>query len=81
MMASINFYVGAYYLFFYAKRKQIKEHLPFSLLCLSVGFYDFLCVGLYNAASLEDGIFWQRLQLDTVVIISVFLIWFAATFT
>jgi len=81
MMASINFYVGAYYLFFYAKRRQIKEHLPFSLLCLSVCLYDLLCVGLYNAASLQDGIFWQRLQLDTVVIISIFLIWFTAIFT
>ena len=81
IMASINFYVGAYYLFFYAKRKQIKEHLPFSLLCLSVGFYDVLCFGLYNATSLEDGIFWQRLQLNTVVMISVFLIWFTAVFT
>jgi hypothetical protein len=81
MMASINFYVGAYYLFFYTKRRQIREHLPFALLCLSVGFYDVLCVGLYNSLSIDDGVFWQRLQLDTVVIISVLLIWFTAAFT
>jgi hypothetical protein len=81
MMASINFYVGAFYLFFYAKRRHIKEHLPFSLLCLSVGLYNVFCVGLYNASSLENGIFWQRLQLDTVALISVCLIWFTGVFT
>jgi hypothetical protein len=81
MMASINFYVGAYYLFFYLKRRQIREHLPFALLCLSVGFYDLLCVGLYNSLSVDDGIFWQRLQLDTVIVISIFLVWFTGVFT
>ena len=80
-MASVNFYVGAYYLFFYIKRAQVREHLPFALVCLSVGFYDVFTVGLYNARSLHDGVFWQRLQLDMVVAISVFLIWFAAVFT
>jgi hypothetical protein len=81
IMASINFYVGAYYLFFFAKRREMKEHLPFALLCLSVGFYDVWCVGLYNSLSIYDGAFWQRLQLDTVVVISVLLIWFTAVYT
>lgn len=80
-MASVNFYVGAYYLFFYVKRPQAREHLPFALACLSVGFYDVFTVGLYNARSLTVGIFWQRLQLDLIVAISVALIWFAAIFT
>lgn len=81
IMASINFYVGVYYIFFYLKRPQSKEHLPFSLLCLSVGLYDVFCVGLYNSSSIYDGIIWQKLQLDTVVAISVFLIWFTGIFT
>ena len=81
IMASINFYMGAYYLFFYLKRMQIREHLPFALLCLSVSLYDILCVGLYNSGSINEGIFWQRLQLDTVTAISVFLIWFTGVFT
>ncbi len=80
-MASINFYVGAYYLFFYIKRMQIKMHLPFALLCLSVGIYDILCIGLYNAQSVQEGLFWQRLQLDSVIAISVFLTWFTGIFT
>jgi hypothetical protein len=81
IMAAINFYVGAYYLFFYMKRPQIREHLPFALLCLSVGFYDVSCAGLYNSLSIHDGILWQRLQFDTVVAISVSLIWFTGIFT
>jgi diguanylate cyclase (GGDEF)-like protein len=80
-MASISFYVGAYYLFLFAKRPQIKEHLPFALLCISMGFYDVFSAGLYNSVSLRQGIVWQRLQLDTVVPISVFLLWFSAIFT
>lgn len=80
-MASVNFYVGAYYLFFYLKRPQIREHLPFALLCLSVAWYDVFSAGLYNSHSLADGIFWQRLQLDTVGAIAIFLIWFTNDFT
>ena len=73
-MASVNFYVGAYYLFFYLKRPQIREHLPFALLCLSVACYDVFSAGLYNSRALADGVFWQRLQLDTAGAIAIFLI-------
>jgi diguanylate cyclase (GGDEF)-like protein len=80
-LAFINFYVGGYYLFFYLKRPQIREHLPFALLCLSTGLYAVFSAGLYNSNSLIEGIFWQRLQLDTVFAISIFLIWFTGLFT
>lgn len=80
-MASVNFYVGAYYLFFYLKRPQLREHLPFALLCLSVACYDVFSAGLYNSHSLANGIFWQRLQLDTAGAIAIFLIWFTYDFT
>ncbi len=81
LMASINFFVALYYLFFYIKRPQIKEHLPFALLCLSVGLYDVFTAGLYNSTSINEGVGWQRLQLDSIVSISIFLIWFTAVFT
>ena len=80
-MASISFYVGAYYLYFYFKLSQIREHLPFALLCLSVGFYDVFSAGLYNSLSVPEGVGWQRLQLDTIIAISIFLIWFTSVFT
>jgi hypothetical protein len=81
IMAAINFFVGAYYLAFYIKRMQIREHLPFALLCLSVSLYDIFCVYLYNSGSIHEGIFWQRLQLDTIIPISIFLMWFISVFT
>ena len=80
-MASVNFYVSAYYLYLYSRKRQIKEHLPFAVLCLGVGLYDLFSSGLYNSLSLSDGIFWQRLQLDTVVAICVVMIWFAGVYT
>ena len=80
-MASISFYVGAYYLYFYFKLPQIREHLPFALLCLSVGFYDVFSAGLYNSLSVSEGVSWQRLQFDAIAAISVSLIWFTSVFT
>ena len=80
-MAAVNFYVGAYYLFVSIKRPQTREHLPFAILCLSVGLYDVFSAGLYNSLSVRDGVFWQRLQLNAVVSISVCLIWFTGVFT
>jgi diguanylate cyclase (GGDEF)-like protein len=73
--------VGAYYLYFYLKRREIREHLSFAILCLSVGLYDIFSAGLYNSQAVGDGIFWQRLQLDAVIPISISLIWFTAVFT
>jgi len=80
-MAAVNFYLGAYYLYFFIKRREIREHLSFAILCLSVGLYDIFSAGLYNSRGIGDGIFWQRLQLNTVIPISVSLIWFTSVFT
>jgi diguanylate cyclase (GGDEF)-like protein len=80
VMASINFAVGIYYLYFFYRRTEIKEHLPFALLCLSVGMYDVFSVGLYNAVSVSEGIVWQRLQLGAGVVVSIFITWFSGIF-
>jgi hypothetical protein len=80
-MASINFYVGVSYLFFHLKRPKDGVNLPFAFLCASVGCYDLFCVGLYNAHTLQDGIFWQRLQFEAVAAISISLIWFTGEIT
>ncbi len=79
-MAAINFYVGFYHLFLYLKRPKMKENLPFALLCFSTGSYDIFCAGLYNSNTLQDGIFWQRLQLDNLFLETIFLMWFASIF-
>jgi HPt (histidine-containing phosphotransfer) domain-containing protein len=79
MMAAIALYLSGYHLVMYLKRRAATAHLPFSLLCLSVAAYDLFCVGLYSARSLSEGIPWQRLQLQTVNLISAFTIWFVAS--
>jgi len=76
VMASVNFYVGMYYFFLYIKRPQVKEHLPFSFLCICAGLYDVFSVGLYNSLSVDQGVIWQRLQINTIGFISVFFVWF-----
>jgi diguanylate cyclase (GGDEF)-like protein len=81
VMASITLYVGANHLFLYLNRRDAREHLPFSLLCLSVVVYDIFCIGLYNSQSVSQGIIWQGLQLKTVSFISIFIMWFVGIFT
>ena len=81
VMASITFYVGASHLFLYLNRRDARQHLPFSLLCLSVVAYDIFCIGLYNSASISQGVVWQGLQLKTISFISIFITWFVAVFT
>jgi hypothetical protein len=80
-MASICFYVGGYYLFFYLKRPQIRKHLPFALLCLSVCLYDIFCGGLYNSSSIEKGAFWENLQFYAIDAIAIFSLWFTGCYT
>jgi diguanylate cyclase (GGDEF)-like protein len=81
VMASITLYVGANHLFLFLNRRDAGEHLPFSLLCLSVVLYDVFSVGLYNSASVSQGVLWQGLQLKTVNFISIFVVWFVSAFT
>ena len=80
-MASIVFYVGSYHLVAYLRRRSASAYLPFALLCFSVSAYDFFCFGLYGSTSVEQGIFWQRLQLDSAYFISAFVTWFVITYT
>lgn len=81
VMAWINFYVALYYFFLFFKRIQKTEYLAFALLCVSTGCYDIFSAGLYNALSVGQGIFWQRLQLDSGIMIAMSLMWFTSIFT
>lgn len=77
-MSAINAYLGAYHLILALRRPNVREHLPFALLCLVVAGYDLCCVGFYDATSLAQGVFWQGLQLQGVAPISMMMIWFIA---
>lgn len=80
-MAAVNAYVGAFYLLMYAGWPKAREHLPFSLLCFSVAAYDVACMGLYTSTDLEQGVFWQGLQLAAVNPISASVVWFVTVLT
>lgn len=80
MMAAITLYLSGYHLVMYLKRPAAKDHLPFSLLCLSIAAYDLFCVGLYGSRSVAEGVPWQRLQLHTVNVISACTIWFVTSY-
>jgi len=80
-MSGINFFVGFYHLFMFIQRKKALENLPFATLCISVGLYNIFCIGLYNSNSLDHGIIWQRLQLNTVTFISISIVWFVSVLT
>lgn len=76
-MAGVNFAGAASFLLLYARRrKAAPEYLPYALLCLAIGIYDVHCAGLYGASSLEEGVFWQRLQILTIGAINALLLWF-----
>jgi hypothetical protein len=77
-LASVSWCVGAFSLLLYLRTRTVKEHLPFSLLCFNLGAFDLICVGLYNAQSLADGVFWQRLQLVSLTPVGVLTLWFYA---
>jgi len=80
-MSAINVYLGVYHLILALRRPKAREHLPFALLCLSVASYELFCAGLYSATSLEQGVFWQGLQLQSVAPIAMITVWFIGRLT
>ncbi|TAL39928.1 MAG: helix-turn-helix domain-containing protein [Spirochaetes bacterium] len=81
MMAAICFYVGATYLWSWSRRRAEPENLSFALTCVVIGCYNVFCAGLYNSASVEEGITWQRLQFASLCLFSISILWFASHFT
>ena len=69
MMAAVCFYVGLYYLWMYLRMREKKKKMAFALICFAITMYDIFCVGLYNAESIIQGIFWQRLQFASLALL------------
>jgi PAS domain S-box-containing protein len=80
-MATLMFYVGFYHFLIYCRQRDNRENLTFTISCFSVGLYAICCAGLYNAPSPEVGVEWQRLQLTTLALLAVSLLWFIADYT
>jgi len=81
VLCGANLAAGGLYLALYLKRRQTAEHLPFALLCFAIAAYDLFCAGLYSAGSLEQGVFWQRLQLLSFIPIGILLVSFVGLAT
>ncbi len=81
VMASLVFYVGIYHLLIFFRRPRHNVDLTFALTCLAVGLYDIFCAGLYGATSVEEGVYWQRLQIIGIGLASTALLWFVADYT
>ncbi len=80
VMAGISLYVGIYHLMIYFQRREHREDLSFALCCFAMLFYDIFCIGNYNVDSVADGLFWQRLQVSTLVLGGVFFLRFIADY-
>lgn len=75
-MAAVSLYVGFYYFWMYVRRRLEIENLAFAASCLSIALYDVFCAGLYNAASPEQGMFWQRCQFASLCVFTISVSWF-----
>ena len=80
-MAGICSYVGFYHLWIHIRRKNEWVSFSFAMMCFTIAFYDIFCVGLYNAESFVHGLFWQRLQLVNLALLSIAIAWFVYYFT
>lgn len=81
IMAAVSSYVGFYYFWMYLRRRSEIENLAFAMTCLSIALYDIFCAGLYNAASPQEGMFWQRCQFASLGVFTVSVSWFFYFFT
>lgn len=80
-MAAIAFYAGGYHLVVYLMQRSAIKYLAFAALSVSVGFYELFSAGLYEAVSIDEGIFWQRLQLESIALITVSVTWVLGIYT
>jgi PAS domain S-box-containing protein len=79
-IASITLYVGFYNLLIYLRRTTHREHLTFALTCVAMGLYDIFCAGLYNAASVPEGVPWQQLQYIALAGVAIAFSWFVSDY-
>ncbi len=81
MMAAVSLYAGLYYLWMHLRRPDAPENLSFSLTCFSMALYDIFSGGLYGAASVQEGMAWQKLQFASLALFSIFFTWFILHFS
>jgi PAS domain S-box-containing protein len=80
VLCSIAFTGALYHAVLYPRRREHREYLTFSLVCVTVGLYDLCCVGLYGAGTPELGADWQRFQIVALCLIGLAFVWFQMDF-
>jgi signal transduction histidine kinase/DNA-binding response OmpR family regulator len=76
IMAGVCFFVACYHAWVAAKRINPAVNIAFACTCFGVALYDIFSAGLYNSVSLEQGVFWQRLQIETSMVMFTAFCWF-----
>lgn len=76
VMAGVCFFVGCYHGWVALRNIQPQINASFAGTCFVVTLYDIFCAALYNSKSLEQGIFWQQLQIETAIVMFVSFCWF-----
>ncbi|MCH2111119.1 MAG: ATP-binding protein, partial [Polyangiaceae bacterium] len=66
---------GLYHFWLFLRRKTSLD-LQFFLLCLNIALYNIFAVGLYHSQNIEEGSWWQRLQLSSITLSGFFLLRF-----
>jgi PAS domain S-box-containing protein len=81
VLASITLYTGIYHLLLSYRRRRERTDLTFALSCFAMGVYDIFCAGLYNAATVEAGMGWQRVQMLSLALVGITFVWFCSDYT
>ncbi len=81
VMATLMFYFGFYHYLIYRSQRDRRENLTFALSCVTVGIYAICCAGLYSVTSPAEGVQWQHLQVVTLAILAIVLLWFISDYT
>ncbi len=79
--AGVAFFLSVNFLLIFFGRTSRSENLMMALMAFCVSLYAFFCVGLYNARSVTQGIYWQELQYIVLPVLMICLLWFVIFYT
>jgi diguanylate cyclase (GGDEF)-like protein len=83
-MASVNIYVGIYFLSLFFMQRKKHDHLSylsFAVLCFCAGAYSITTSFLYSSNSLSEGMYWTYPQMVMAALFSIAMAIFTSIFT
>ncbi|MGQ9843267.1 MAG: helix-turn-helix domain-containing protein [Spirochaetota bacterium] len=79
LMAAIALYVSISYSLMYIRRKDERENLWFSFMCITIALYDIFSSFLYIAQSPQQALYYQRWQFVMLALFMISITWFIAS--